>query len=178
MRVHVYRDKYQYTGNKRFLSSMVKYYMYYNSYKGYQMWNAEDRFNKQLEKHLNLTYCLNVTLEILEKYLFWYITTHIINEILKWLLQTTHSSQKWAATIFSTSDPFLLIIHENDRFRYIATDMEYEILKWAPQNDSIELKWAENEPGNIFSSFWPHFIYSAVKLSILMCHTTDFIWNF
>ena len=28
-------------------------------------------------------------------------------------------------------------------------------------------KWA----GNIFSSFWPHFIHSAVKLSILMCHT-------
>ena len=92
---------------------------YQNSYKGYQMWNAEDRYNKQLEKHLNLTYCLNVTLKIHEKYLFWYITTHIINEILKWLLQTTHSSQKWAATIFSTSDPFLLIIHENDKFWYI-----------------------------------------------------------
>ena len=69
--------------------------------------------------------------------------------------KTTQLSQKWGATIFSTSDPFLLIIHENDQFWYVATDMEYEILKWAPQNDSIELKWAETEPVIFFPFFDP-----------------------
>ena len=76
-----------------------------------------------------------------EKDLFWYIT----NKILKWALQTAHLSQKWAATIFSTSDPFLLIVHENDQFWYIATHMEYEILKWAPkmaQMAHLSQKWA------------------------------------
>ena len=35
--------------------------------------------------------------------------THIWHtEILKWALQTGHLSQKWAATIFSTSEPILL----------------------------------------------------------------------
>ena len=125
-----------------------------NSYKGYQMWNAEDRYIKQLKKHLNLTFCLNITLKVHEKDIFW------------------------AATIYSTSDPFLLIIHENYRFWYIATYMEYEIFKMSPPKrlnwPQMSGKWA----GNIFSSFWPHFIYGAVKLSILMCHTTDFIWNF
>ena len=36
----------------------------YNSYKCYQMGNAEDRYNKQLEKTLTMTYCLNVSLMV------------------------------------------------------------------------------------------------------------------
>ena len=96
---------------------------------------------------------------------------------MKWLLQTTHSSQKWAATIFSTSDPFLLIIHEKDQFWYIATDMEYEIFKWAPQNNSIELKWAENEPVIFFPLIDPILFMVQSNYQNLMCHTTDFIWN-
>ena len=101
------------------------------------------QIDKQLEKHLNLTYCLNITLKAHEKNLFWYITAHIINEMTS---PNDSLKPKLTATIFSTSDPFLLIIHEKDQFWYIATDMEYEIFKWAPQNNSIELKWAENEP--------------------------------
>ena len=60
------------------------------------MWNAEDIYNKQLEKHSNLTYCLNVSLKVHEKDLFWYIT----NEILKWALWTAHLRLKLAAMIF------------------------------------------------------------------------------
>ena len=73
------------------------------------------------KKHLNLTYCINITLMVHKKDLFWYITNYIINEVLKWALQTTHLSQKWAATIFFTSEPILLIFHENDLFWYVAT---------------------------------------------------------
>ena len=36
---------------------------------------------------------------------------------------------------------------------------------------------AENAPV-FFLSFWPHIIHSAVKLSILMCHSIHFQWIF
>ena len=113
------------------------------SYKGHQMWNAEDRHNEQFENHLNLTYCLNVSLKVHVKDLFWYITNYIINEILKWALQTAHLSQKWPATIFSTSKPILLIVYGNDLFWYITTIFNMKFLKWAPksaQSSSNELK--------------------------------------
>ena len=87
--------------------------------------------------------------------------------LLKW------APQKWDATIFSSPDPFLLIVHENDQFCHITTKMEYEIFKWAPKTTKLstnELKWA----GSIFSSFWPHFINSAVKQPILMCQLYAF----
>ena len=81
-------------------------------------------------------------------------STHITNEILKWAPQTAHLSQKWAARIFSTSDPFLLIVHENDQFWYIATHMEYEILKWATKR----LNWSQLSwklASNIIPNFDP-----------------------
>ena len=71
----------------------------------------------------NTHICLNVVWMVHEKDLFWYITTYITNEILKWALQTAPLSQKWAAIIFSISNSFILIVHENDQFWYIATNM-------------------------------------------------------
>ena len=47
------------------------------------------------KKHSHLTYCLNVSLMV----------------------------QKWTATIFSTSEPILLIVHENDLFWYVTTNI-------------------------------------------------------
>ena len=102
---------------------------------------------------------------------------HIQIEILKRALKTAHLNQKWARTIFSTSDPILLVVHENDLFWYITTIFNMKFLKWAPksaQSSYNELKMSRYH----FPSFRPHFIHSAVKLSILMCHTMDFLWNF
>ena len=48
-----------------------------------------------LKKHSHLTYCLNVSLMV----------------------------QKWMATIFSTSEPILLIVHENDLFWYVTANI-------------------------------------------------------
>ena len=136
------------------------------------MWNGEDSYNKQLVEHSNLTYCLNVSLMVHEKDLSQPIG-YITNEILEWALQMAHLSQKGAPIIFSTFDPFF-IVHENDQFWYMAINMEYEILKWAPKITQL----SSNELVTFFSSFWSHFIRSAVKLSILMCHTWYFLWNF
>ena len=86
-----------------------------------------------------------------EKDLFLYITNYIMNEILKWALQTAHLSQKWAATTFSTSNPFLLIVHENDQFWYMTANMEYEIFKWAPETTQL----SSNEPVIFFPHFGP-----------------------
>ena len=47
------------------------------------------------KKHSNLTYCLNVSFMV----------------------------QKGTATIFSTSEPILLIVHENDLFWYVTTNI-------------------------------------------------------
>ena len=69
------------------------------------MWNAEDSANKQLEKQSDFTNHLNVSLMVHENDLFWYITSYIAYEILKWDLQIAYFSQKWARTLFSVSDP-------------------------------------------------------------------------
>ena len=117
--------------------SIISFGRLEHSYKGYQMWNGEDHYNLQLEKHSHLTFCFNVSLMVNGKDLFWYITNYIINEILKWDLQTAHLSQNWASKFFSTADSFLVIAHENDQFWYNKTNMEYESLKWAPETTQL-----------------------------------------
>jgi len=51
-----------------------------------------------------------------EKDLFWYITAYIANEILKCALQMAQLGRKRSGMMLSPSDPFLLIVHENDQF--------------------------------------------------------------
>ena len=92
-------------------------------YKAYQMWNAEDSYNEQLQKHWYLTYFLNVSLMVHENDLFWYITSFITYKFLKWAPKIVHLSQKWARTIFSTSEQILLIVHESDLIRYMTTNI-------------------------------------------------------
>ena len=55
----------------------------FNSYKGCQMWNAEDSFQKQLKTLISAILPHNVALVVHEKDLFWYITTYITNKFLK-----------------------------------------------------------------------------------------------
>ena len=59
-----------------------------------------------------------------------------------------------------------------------------KFLKWAPQLAHLSQKWprtffsTSNELVTFFSSFWPHFIHGAVKLSILIWHIINFFLKF
>ena len=81
-------------------------------------------------------------------------------------LRTAHLSQKWTAMIFFHFWPIFIDRPWNLSIFIYGNQYGIWNFKMRPQNDSIELEWAENEP-----VFFPH---SAVKLSILMCHTMDF----
>ena len=62
-------------------------------------------------KTLILTYCLNASLIVDVSDLFWYITSYIAYEVLKWALEMGHLNQKWTHSICFISQPFLLILH-------------------------------------------------------------------
>ena len=57
-------------------------------------------------KNTHIWHTASIYIMVRERDVFWYITTYTTNEILKWAPQTAHLGQKWAATIFSTSNPF------------------------------------------------------------------------
>ena len=132
------------------------------------MWNAEDSYNRRLQKNSFLTYCHNVLLMVHVNDLFWYITRNIAYKIQKWALKMAHLSKKWARTIFSTSEHILLRVQENDLFWYITINIQYEILKWDLKRAHLSQKWGRT----IFSTknFWPHFIASPWKRYILIYH--------
>ena len=118
------------------------------------------------QKHSHLTNCFNVSLMVHEKDLFWYITNYIINEILKWALQTAHLSLKWAATSFfhfwthfinSPRKPSILIYH-NPYHKWNS--------EMSSPNDSLEPKVSRYN----FFHFWPLFINSPWKRSFLIYH--------
>ena len=127
------------------------------------MWSAEDSYNKQLEKISHLTYCLNISLMIHEKDLFWYITAYIVNKIPKRALQRAHLSQMWAHIIFSTSDPLLLIVHENDQYWYITVFITNKIPKRCLQMAHL-------------SQMWVRTIFSTSAPLLFIVHENDQYW--
>ena len=66
----------------KFHLKSIVWHIKIDSYKGYQMWNAEYSYNRQLPKPSFefLTYYLNVSLMVYEKDLFWYIKTDHFHE--------------------------------------------------------------------------------------------------
>ena len=117
-----------------------------------------------------MTYCLNVSLMVYKNDLFWYITY----KTLKWALKMAHLSKKGARTIFSTSQPILLKVHENYLFWNITINIWYEILKWALKTARLSQKLTRM----ILFNFWPPLIDSPWKQSTLIYYNQYRIWNF
>ena len=58
------------------------------------------------------------------KYLSPVLTSLLLDRIdLTYCLNVSLMVQKWTATIFSTFEPILLIVHENDLFWYVTTNI-------------------------------------------------------
>ena len=137
------------------LTYCFMYFWWLIYYKLYRIWNSKMSSQMaHLSKKAKKWACT----------IFFHFWAHFIDSTWKNLfeilihenpLKTAHLSQKWARMIFSTSDPILLIVHENHQFWYNSNQYGIRNFEMSPQSDSNELKWAENEPVIFFPLFDP-----------------------